>query len=281
MATGNETTGPRLASLVRLIQDSQPKQHHPPDSACPGRGLAKEANRQIEYVQLARLTPCERNARTHSTEQVRKLAESIKRFGFTVPVLVNAENQIVCGHGRVEAAKLLGLGEVPVLRVSHLSVTDQRAYSIADNRLAELARWDHDALAIELQALIDLDFAVDVTGFDIGEIELMLHDQDEDETGDDKTAAKTASSASGPIVSRAGDVWRLGAHQLTCGDAADKAAYAAIDAAIRRWQKSTGLSATLAGSGATFKAIAHKRRKQAPARRASGPGAVAQTVEAA
>jgi hypothetical protein len=172
---------------------------------------------------------------------------------------------------------------VPVLRVSHLSPAEQRAFVIADNRLAELAGRDRDTLAIELQGLIELEFAVEITGFDMGEIELILHDEEEDEGGKEKTGAgaKTANSTGGSAVSRRGDVWLLGAHQLTCGDSPDQAAYAAVDGAIRRWQKSTGISAILAGSGQTFKAIAQKRRKAAPARRASGPAAVPQTPESA
>jgi ParB-like chromosome segregation protein Spo0J len=196
-------------------------------------------------------------------------------------VLVNADNQVFAGHARLEAAKLLGLAEAPVLRVGHLSPAEQRAFVIADNRLAELAEWDREALAIELQGLMELDFAVEVTGFDMGEIELILHDEEEDEGGTEKTGANAANSRCGAAVSRCGDVWLLGAHQLSCGDAADEAGYAAVDAAIRRWQKSTGSSATLAGSGQTFKAIAQKRRKQVPPRRASKPAAVAPSSEAA
>jgi hypothetical protein len=247
------------------------------------RSLPHRTDRQIELVPVARLTACKSNARTHSPKQVGQIATSIKQFGFNVPILVNAQNEILAGHGRVEAAKLLGLAEVPVLRVSHLSPAEQRAFVIADNRLAELAGWDRDTLAMELQGLMELEFAVEITGFDMGQIELIAHDEEEDEGGKEKTGAgaKTANSTGGSAVSRRGDVWLLGAHQLTCGDSPDQAAYAAVDGAIRRWQKSTGISATLAGSGQTFKAIAQKRRKAAPARRASGPRAVPQTPESA
>ena len=270
-------------SLVSLLQGIDRKHSQPQDAARQARGVPEPADRQIERVPLARLTACKTNARTHSPKQVCQIAESIKRFDFIVPVVVDRENQIVAGHGRVEAAKLLGLTEVPVLRVSHLSPAEQRAFRIADNRLAELAGWDRGTLAIELAGLIELDFAVEVTGFDMGEIELILTDEEEDEDGQEKTGAgaKTAKSTCGPAVSRRGDVWLLGAHQLTCGDSPDHAAYAAIDAAIRRWQKSTGASATLGGSGQTFKAIAQKRRKAAPTGRGSGPAADPQTPEAA
>jgi hypothetical protein len=162
---------------------------------------------------------------------------------------------------------------VPVLRVNHLSPAEQRAFRIADNRLAELAGWDRDTLAIELEGLIELDFAVEVTGFDMGEIELILLNDEEDEGGQEKTGAgaKTAKSTCGPAVSRRGDVWRLGPHQLTCGDSPDQAAYAAIDAVIRRWQKSTGVSATLPAparlSKRSRKSAARVRRQAAAAGR--------------
>jgi hypothetical protein len=268
----------RSASLVSLLQGVNRKHPHPQNPARQVRGVPEQPNRQIERVPLARLTPCKTNARTHSPKQVGRIAASIKRFGFIVPILVNAENQIVAGHGRVEAAKLLGLAEVPVLRVSHLSPAEQRAFVIADNRLAELAEWDRDTLAIELQDLIELDFAVDAIGFEIGEIDLILHDQDKDRNGSAGAEAKVPKASRGAVVSRRGDVWMLGAHQLTCGDSPDEAGYAAVDAAIGRWQKSTGISATLAGCGQTFKAIAQKRRKRG---RASGPAAFAPSAETA
>ena len=276
MDTGSDKAASgRGASLVSLLQGIDRKHSQPQDAARQARGLPEPADRQIERVPLARLIACRTNARTHSPKQVHRLAESIKRFGFIVPVVVNKENQIVAGHGRVEAAKLLGLTEVPVLRVNHLSPAEQRAFRIADNRLAELAGWDRDTLAIELAGLIELDFAVEVTGFDMGEIELILLNEEEDEGGKEKTGAgaKTAKSTCSPAVSRRGDVWRLGPHQLTCGDSPDQAAYAAIDAAIRRWQKLTGTSATLAGSDRTFNAVAKERRKRAA--RPSGSGRVA------
>jgi ParB-like chromosome segregation protein Spo0J len=127
-----------------------------------GSGGASRATgyRQIEMVPVDRLTSHPRNARTHTKKQIRQLAKSIDRFGFTNPLLVDDNGQIIAGHGRVGAAKLLGMETVPALRLSHLSAADKRAYVIADNRLAEKAGWDRELLAIELQALIDLDFDV-------------------------------------------------------------------------------------------------------------------------
>ena len=107
-------------------------------------------------------------------KQVRQIADSISRFGFTNPVLISDEGQIIAGHGRVQAAKLLGLETVPTLRLSHLNEAERRAYLLADNKLALNAGWDHEILAIELQALIDLDFDVTLTGFSLAEVDLTL-----------------------------------------------------------------------------------------------------------
>lgn len=268
MEFGNSKAGGgrSLASLLGSV-----KRQPAVDAASQAGGPSDQAKRQIELIALTKLTASKTNARTHSPKQLRQIAASIKRFGFTVPVLVNAQNQILAGHGRVEAAKLLGLKAVPVLRLDHLSPVEQRAYAIADNRLAELAGWDRNTLAIELQALIEVGFAVEVTGFDVGEIDLILGDEDKDESPAG-AEAKLATASSGSAISRAGDVWQLGDHQLICGDGGDAGAYAAIDAAIRRWQSCSGNSATLSGSSQTFNEIQNERRKTG-ARRQAGGGA--------
>ena len=123
---------------------------------------------------ISRLRPYRRNARTHSKKQIRQIADSIQKFGFTNPVLISDDDEIIAGHGRVEAAKLLGMQSVPTLRLSHLDAAQRRAYVIADNKLALNAGWDRDLLAIELQALIDLDFDVEITGFSLAEVDLLL-----------------------------------------------------------------------------------------------------------
>ena len=130
----------------------------------------------VEQLPPAALRPYSGNARTHSKKQIREIARSIDRFGFTNPVLVDDHGQIIAGHGRVEAAKLLNMPTVPILRLSHLSEAEQRAYVIADNRLAEKAGWSREILAIELQGLIALDFDVELTGFEMGEIDLVLEE---------------------------------------------------------------------------------------------------------
>jgi DNA modification methylase len=182
-------------------------------------------NMRIEYMSVHALRPYAGNARTHSRKQIRQIAKSIERFGFNNPVLIDDDNQIIAGHGRVEAAKLLEVDQVPTARLSHLSEADKRAYILADNRLAEKAGWDREILAIELQALIDLDVEVELTGFETGEIDLILDEAREakDDTPGPEDAVPVY--AAGPAVSRLGDLWVLGRHRLHCGDARDAAAF--------------------------------------------------------
>jgi ParB-like chromosome segregation protein Spo0J len=128
----------------------------------------------IAYRAIADLKPYPRNARTHTRKQIRQIAAAIEEFGFTNPVLIDETNQIIAGHGRVAAAKLLGFAKVPTVQIGHLSAAQKRAYILADNRLAEKAGWDQEILAVELQALLDDKFEVVLTGFDIPEIDVIL-----------------------------------------------------------------------------------------------------------
>src|SRR5258706_8900505 len=138
--------------------------------------LDKEGAMQlaITYRAVADLKPYPRNARTHSRKQVKQIAAAIKEFGFTNPVLIDESDQIIAGHGRVAAAKLLGLAEVPTLQLSHLNAIQKRAYILADNRLAEKAGWDKEILAVELQGLLDDGFEVVLTGFEVPEVDVVL-----------------------------------------------------------------------------------------------------------
>src|SRR5215216_819965 len=128
----------------------------------------------IEPMAVTRLRPYAKNARTHSKKQIRQIAASIKEFGFTNPVLISDDDEIIAGHGRVEAAKLLGWQTVPTIRLSHLNAGQRRAFVLADNKLALNAGWDREVLAIELQGLIDLQFDVEIAGFSLAEVELVL-----------------------------------------------------------------------------------------------------------
>jgi DNA modification methylase len=171
------------------------------------------------------LRPYPNNARTHSKKQIRQIANSIKNFGFCNPVLIDDENQIIAGHGRVEAAKLLGIDAVPTCRLSHLSEAEKRAYILADNRLAEKAGWDKELLAIELQGLIELDIQIELTGFEMPEIDLILEDAREAKETSAGPEDDVPQYPSGPAVTQVGDVWLLGNHRLLCGDARNQAAY--------------------------------------------------------
>lgn len=182
---------------------------------------------QITYLPPERLRPSPNNARTHSKKQLKQIARSIERFGFVNPVLISDDFEIIAGHGRVEAAKILGLRDVPTVRLSKLSPADRRAYVIADNRLAELAGWDRDLLASELQGLLELRFDdIELTGFSLGEIDLMLDEATEKKAKEPGLEDELpANSVQGPAVSRAGDLWVLGPHRLVCGDARDPTSY--------------------------------------------------------
>jgi DNA modification methylase len=177
---------------------------------------------------VASLKPYDRNARVHSKKQVRQIADSIKRFGFINPVLVSDEGQIICGHGRVEAARMLGMESVPTLAVSHLSEAERRAYVLADNKLALNAGWDSDILVIELQGLIDLDFDVALTGFSLAEVDLALDEASERDPARRDEPEDVVPEHHAVPVTRHGDLWLLGRHKLICGDARVPADYAAL-----------------------------------------------------
>jgi DNA modification methylase len=177
----------------------------------------------LEQVPIGALKPYAGNARTHSKKQIQQIAKSIARFGFTNPVLVSPDMTIAAGHGRVEAAKTLGITHIPVLRLSNLSPAEIRAYVLADNRIAEKAGWDRDLLAIELQALseLDLDFDIELTGFEIPEIDILIGEKTASDPnacdGDDEADAIIPPQA--PAITRLGDLWQVGRHRLLCGDA--------------------------------------------------------------
>ena len=164
------------------------------------------------------LIPYARNARTHSDAQVAQIAASIREFGFTNPVLVDAEGGVIAGHGRLLAARKLGMAEVPTLELNHLTPAQRRAYVLADNRLALSAGWDADLLRIELGELQDEGFDLALTGFDIDEIAGFLAGSSTGLTDADDIPATPELP-----VSRLGDVWLLGRHRLVCGDSTDAA----------------------------------------------------------
>ncbi|MEI6487013.1 MAG: DNA methyltransferase [Sphingomonadales bacterium] len=174
---------------------------------------------------LSALRPFPRNARTHSKKQVQQIARSIERFGFTNPVLVSDDGEIIAGHGRVRAAALLGMRTVPTIALSHLSEAERRAYVLADNKLALNAGWDGEMLAIELQGLIDLDFDVTLTGFSLAEIDFAIDAANDAKPNGRNSADDRIPRLPDNPVTRRGDLWQLGRHLLLCGDARDPDAY--------------------------------------------------------
>ena len=175
---------------------------------------------KVSMQPVAKLRPYPMNARRHSKRQVKQIAGSIERFGFTNPVLISDEGEIIAGHGRVEAAKLLGLAEVPTLALSHLSAAERRAYVLADNKLALNAGWDVEILAIELQGLVDLEFDVELTGFSLAEVDFVLDAaSDRQEKPERVEPADRVPPVPGIAITCRGDLWALGKHRLICGDA--------------------------------------------------------------
>jgi DNA modification methylase len=178
--------------------------------------------RQVIWLPINALKAWDRNARTHSDRQVRQLAASMREFGFVEPVLIDESKRIIAGHGRIAAAGLIGLTEVPTLLAGKLSEAQKRALVIAHNRLAELAGWDRELLKIELGELVEIDYRVEITGFATGEIDLMLDTPPPKVSKDDQISPLSDS----PAISRIGDLWLLGNHRLLCGNALEEASYA-------------------------------------------------------
>ena len=181
---------------------------------------------RIEHWPIDKLLPYVRNARQHSDEQIAQIAASIAEFGFVNPCLVGADGVLVAGHGRLAAARKLGLSTVPVVVLDHLTPTQRRALVLADNRLAELSTWDDVLLRIELEALQDEGFDLDLTGFDADALAELLAGEEPEHEG--QTEDDAVPEIPEEPVSKPGDVWRLGPHRLVCGDATAAEAYAQL-----------------------------------------------------
>lgn len=183
---------------------------------------------QIEDIAVDDLHGAPTNARTHPKKQIRQLADSIRRFGFTNPILIDADNMILAGHGRHAAARLLGMTHVPCIRIETMTSADKRAYALADNKLGLNSGWDDTVLAEELKALQALDQGFDllgVTGFSIPEIDGLIEGLRPEEPGD---PADDLGPAEAPTRCKLGDIFQLGRHRLICGNALDPAVVAAL-----------------------------------------------------
>ncbi|HEY2534133.1 MAG TPA: ParB N-terminal domain-containing protein [Xanthobacteraceae bacterium] len=180
-------------------------------------------NLAIIYRQVNSLKRDPANPRVHGKRQIRQLANNIAKFGFNVPILVDAELKVIAGHGRLLACGELGITEVPTLCLDHLTPAQARAFAIADNRLTEIASWDDQLLAEQLKelSLLDLDFSLELTGFEMGEIDLRIASlEDVPDPADDPADAVPELPVRVPLSKR-GDLWLLGDHRLLCGNALD------------------------------------------------------------
>ena len=190
----------------------------------------------IEMWPVERLVPYSRNARTHSAEQVSRIAASIVEFGFTNPLLVGEDGVIIAGHGRFAAACKLELTHVPVVVIDHLTPTQRKAYILADNRLALDAGWDQEMLALEMAELSDAGFDLELTGFSDDELDDMLRDvvdasdapQEQTEGAADQDGDEFIPEVSTVLITRPGDIWLMGEHRLVCGDSTDKSVMASL-----------------------------------------------------
>ena len=176
---------------------------------------------KLQWIPVEALKPNPRNARTHSRKQVHQIADSITAFGFVAPIVANEHRRILIGHGRYEAAKLLGLKRVPVIELSGLSEAKLRALALADNRIAQNAGWNRELLAAELtelsEVLIEEGLDISITAFVVPEIDQLMADFEEDAT-DPADAVNPNWAAAAPVTKR-GELWQLGDHRLLCGDA--------------------------------------------------------------
>ncbi len=187
-------------------------------------------NLSIEYLPISSLRLDPQNPRLHDRKQIRQLANSIKTFGFNVPVLVDAQLRVIAGHGRVLACKDVGIAQIPVIRLEHLSENQARAFMIADNKLTENAEWDSRLLGDQFKILseAEIDFSLEVTGFEMSEIDTFVEGATSTAHGKDDPADSIPDAGTNPQVTRAGDCWLLGRHRVLCGDARKDSAYSLL-----------------------------------------------------
>lgn len=182
----------------------------------------------VEYMEIDKIIPYERNPRIHTSKQVQQIVNSIDEYDFTVPIIVDEKNVIITGHGRLLAALKLEMKEVPVIKLTHLTDAQKRMYRIADNKLTENGKWDENFLKLEFIDLgeMELDCSLDITGFDMGEIDIMLDSSvvEKNKEPDEKLNA-TPFIEDAEIVSQEGDIWELGPHRILCGDSRDEKNY--------------------------------------------------------
>ena len=195
--------------------------HHPVHP--PGNGPRTPL--QIQYRRIDELKPDAGNPRHHAKKQIRQIALSIEAFGFNVPVLIDRDQKVIAGHGRILACREVGWTEVPTLCLDHLTAAQARAFMIADNRLTEIATWDDRVLAQQLKdlSLLGLDFSLELTGFEMGEIDLRIASLEGSAEREDDPADLLPDLPGTPPVTQIGDIWHLDEHVVACADALDPA----------------------------------------------------------
>jgi hypothetical protein len=176
---------------------------------------------KFDMLPISSLVMDGRNPRTHTPKQIRQIADSIRTLGFNNPILVDDHGIVVAGHGRIKAAELLGIAQVPTIRLSQMTEAERRAYAIADNKLAENAGWDRELLSLELRYISELEIDLDptITGFEAAEIDVLC--EVTDQGGADGEAEQVPDVDNQPRVSCSGDLWLLGRHRLLCANATD------------------------------------------------------------
>lgn len=191
----------------------------------------QKTNLQVEHVETTCLKSYEKNTKIHKGKQVQQIASSIFKFGFNNPILIDENNLIIAGHGRWLAAKELGMETVPVIRLIHLSDSEKRIYRITDNKLTETGAWDVNLLQIEFSELekLDLDVSLEITGFDMAEIDLILEPiLTEENDKPDEEANAVPFIPEEEIVSKTSDIWLLGKHRIICGNSLEELTYEAL-----------------------------------------------------
>src|SRR5438874_2458732 len=184
-------------------------------------GVGEARSLKVVWRLIDELKPDPTNPRSHSKKQIQQIANSIRAFGFNVPILIDRDGNIIAGHGRWLACRELGWSEVPTLCLDHLSPAQARAFMIADNRLTEIAVWDDRLLAQQLKdlSLLGLDFNIEVTGFEMGDIDLRIASLEHVPDQVDDPADALPALPTQPPVSKIGDVWLLGRLRVSCGNA--------------------------------------------------------------
>jgi DNA modification methylase len=189
--------------------------------------MSEKHSLRVELISITKLKLNERNPKTHPPKQIRQLQRSIETFDFIVPAIVDRALNVIAGHGRILAVKALGWTEVPAIKVEHLTEAQAKAFMIADNRLTENAVWDNHLLAENLKELsvLDLDFSLDITGFEMGEIDVLIEGLTDPSQSAEDFADALPAITTGPLVSRSGDLWELDKHRLLCADATDSRSF--------------------------------------------------------